>query len=647
MTLIRNLLLFFIGCLYVSVAAQSGLDSLYDDRPMQRFPLGISPPEYRTITADGGPIDKYRVEPPFWWTDRVSPELQLLIYDRDVSHFDEVFIDYEGISLVGVHKVENPNYLFLDLLISPDVLAGNFPIILSNGSEQHVYQYELRNSEPIDRGIDAGDLIYLIMPDRFANGDPQNDSFETMNQVGTNREKVLFRHGGDLIGIMEHLDYLETLGITTVWLNPVFENDQYYESYHGYAATDFYQVDKRLGTNEQYRHFVDLCHARGIQVVMDVVFNHVGDQHWFVRDLPSRDWINQHEGFTKTSYRAPVLMDPYAAQSDKERLTKGWVDNHMPDLNQENPLLANYLIQNSIWWAAFAGLDAFRIDTYFYANQEFMIRWASRMKAEFPDLSFFGETWVHGVVTQAQFTQNSFRRDINTNLPAVTDYQMHHALLEALEEEQGWTDGVSWIYYTLAKDFVYEDPYRNVLFHDNHDLTRIFSKVRGDLSRWKSAVALLMTTRGIPCIYFGTEILLRNIVDESGEAGRVDFPGGWPSDEKNKFLTEDRTLFEQQAFEYLSALARYRKQTTALQDGKLAQFVPEDGIYVYFRYDEAKTIMVIYNSNEVPTTIETVRFTEFLRTFSKAKDVISGQFYEDISSFDLSANATVVLELLK
>ena len=558
-------------------------------------------------------------------------------------------IDYPGVELAKVHRVENPNYLFLDLLIGPGTKSGGFKIVLEKEGQTVNYRYELmdRLADPTAKqGVDASDLIYLIMPDRFANGDYGNDTFEDMQQTGVDRKMVAFRHGGDLIGIMERLNYLEELGVTAIWLNPVLENDQPYESYHGYAISDHYKVDPRFGTNEQYRLFVKMCHERGIKVIMDIIHNHCGDQHFFIEDIPSSDWIHQFDEYTKTMYRAPVHMDPYAAKADQDLVKEGWFDNHMPDLNHKNPFLANYLIQNHVWWAEYSGHDGYRIDTYAYCDQDFMAEWGKRLQAEMPGVSFFGETWVHGVTVQAQFTQNNdLREGYNSYLPGVTDYQLHYAILEGLQEEQGWTSGISKIYYTLAKDILYEDAYENVLFLDNHDLGRVYDVLGEDLDKFKSGMALLLTMRGIPLLYYGTEILMTGKGGAFGEAGRRDFPGGWKEDEVNKFNEKERTETENEAFQFVKTLAQYRKATPALQHGKMTQFVPKDGIYVYFRYDEQKTVMIIYNSNEKPATVNTERYQERMLGFSNAKNIITGEQISNLSSLQLGRKATLVLEL--
>ncbi len=620
-----------------------------EDDSFQRFPEGVKEAEYFVRVPDGKNFSEARIEPPHWWVGMQNPNLQILLYDKNIGN-DEVAINYPGIELLRVHRVANPNYLFLDVFVGPGVQAGTFDIKLASAKQQRTYSYELRerdNRKTTYTGVDASDLIYLIMPDRFANGDYGNDEVAGMNQTGIDRDMVAFRHGGDLIGVMERLNYLEDLGVTALWLNPFLENDQPYESYHGYAITDHYQVDPRLGTNDQYRKLVQMCHERGIKVIMDIIHNHAGDQHWFIKDLPSADWIHQSDSFQKTRYRAPVHMDPYAATSDKQQVIEGWFDNHMPDLNHKNPLLANYLIQNHVWWTEFSGHDGYRIDTYAYCDQKFMAEWGKRIKAETPGVSFFGETWVHGAPVQAQFTQNSELRDFNSHLPGVTDYQMYYAILEALEQEQGWTSGVTRIYYTLTKDALYEDPYENVIFLDNHDLGRIYDVLEEDFNKFKSAIALLMTQRGIPLLYYGTEILMKGKGGAFGEAGRRDFPGGWKEDSSNKFESRNRTDQENEAFNYIRALAQYRKKTPALQKGKLTQFIPQDGFYVYFRHDDEQTVMVIFNSNDKSASVGTERFKERLLGYQSAKNIITGEVITNLRRFELDRKSTLILELQK
>lgn len=623
--------------------------SIYNDDPMQKRAIGVEESEYRVRVPDGGPVTEARIEPPNWWVGMRDNKLQLLIYDEEIST-SGVQIDYPGVTVQAVHRVENPNYLFVDLLIGPATVAGEFPIVLSADGEELTYAYELKERLPQEgrlQGLTSEDLIYLIMPDRFANGDPSNDSFADMNQSGINRDKVFFRHGGDLMGVMEHLDYLEELGVTALWLNPVLENDQPYESYHGYAITDHYEIDKRFGTNEQYRQLVELCHERGMKVIMDVIHNHVGDEHWFIKDLPTSDWIHQDtEHLRKSNFRETALVDPHASAYDKEQLSDGWFDAHMPDLNQRNPFLAQYLTQNAIWWNEFSGHDAYRIDTYFYPDQDFMYDWAKRLNDEYDEFSFFGETWVQGYSVQAQFTENSaIRGGVPTDLPAVTDFQLFFAIQEVLAGQEGWTQGTARLYYTLAHDYLYEDAYRNVIFLDNHDLARYFSVVGEDLDRYKMGLAFLLTTRGIPMIYYGTEILLSGSGGGFGEGGRKDFPGGWKEDYFDKFRAVNRTAAEEEAYTFVKKLANYRKNSNALTQGKLIHFIPNNGVYVYFRQGVDATVMVLLNARDQEQIVNTESYQEILKGFTGAEDVVTGEKYPEINEIKVSGRSTLVLEL--
>ena len=460
--------------------------------------------------------------------------------------------------------------------------------------------------------------------------------------------RTIDRHGGDIKGIIDHLDYIQDLGMTALWLNPELENDQDRESYHGYAITDHYRIDRRLGTNEQYRELVNLCHARNMKVVRDVVFNHIGNNHYWMKDLPTKDWINQWPEFTRTSYKAPTLVDPYRSESDLKLFTDGWFDKRMPDLNQRNPHVANYLIQQAIWWVEYAGVDDFRIDTYTYSDQDFMSRWCAEMLKEYPNMNMVGEIWEHSVVIQGYFANDQPIRkaDFDSNLPGVIDFQVMFAINEALTKEQGWTEGVGRLYYTLAQDHFYKDPNRNLVMLDNHDTDRFFSIVKEDLNKYKSGIAFLLTIRGIPQIYYATEMLGTGMASPSHGNIRKDFPGGWPGDPVDKFIRAGRSAQENDAYDYTRTLVRYRNNTPALQTGKLMQFVPVDGVYVYFRYDEAKTVMVVLNTANKPMTLQTARFAERMQGFSKARDVVTSAAINDLSRLSLPANGSMVLELL-
>ena len=637
-----SILLFFS----INIFAQT--DSIYNDEPTQYLPLGMDVAEYKHLSAEGKKVNEVRVEPPFWWTGMANPSLEILLYDQNIKDYEVSLSAMEGIELKTVHRVQNPNYLFIEIEIGPGTKAGKFNILLSKKGETKKYSYELKErkrDETEVQGLNPSDFIYLIMPDRFANGDYTNDSFEEMDQSGIHRGKMYFRHGGDLQGIIDHLDYLQELGVTALWLNPVLENDQPYASYHGYAITDHYAIDKRFGSNALYQEFVKKCHEKGIKVIMDIIFNHCGHKHWLMQDIPSEDWVHQWPEFTRSNFRSSVTADPYASKEDTKRLLEGWFDYSMPDLNQKNPRLANYFIQNTIWWVEFSGQDAYRIDTWFFPDQDFLAQWAKRMQEEFPKLGLFGETWAQMASVQATFAENSgLTKEYNSHLPSITDFQLNFAIDEALTKPQTWTDGVARIYYTLAQDFLYENPLRNVIFLDNHDKTRFFSTVGEDVDKFKSGMALLLTMRGTPSMYYGTEQLFAGISDPDGKV-RQDFLGGWKEDKIDKFTASGRNIAENDAFEYVKKLANYRKNTPALHSGKLMHFMPIDGIYVYFRYNADKTIMVIMNSTDKAVDVKTKRYAERMAGFLSAKNIISDEVLNDLKTIKVGKNTTLVLEL--
>lgn len=643
---------FFLILLNITSLAsflQAQPDSIYNDDPTQYLPMGMEVAEFRHYSAEGGIVDHVRVHPPNWWAGMTNPIVEVMIYDEKIGDYEVRLSDKAGVRLGKVFRVENPNYLFISIETGPGTQPGFFDIILTKGAQQKRYPYELKARKQDNskvQGLNASDFIYLIMPDRFANGDYTNDSFDDMMQSGVNRNKMFFRHGGDLQGIIDHLDYFKEMGVTALWLNPVLENDQPYSSYHGYAITDHYEIDKRFGSNELYRTFVEKCHEKGIKVIMDIVFNHCGHEHWFIRDLPEEDWINQWPEFTRSNFRSAVVADPYASRADKKYLFDGWFDYSMPDLNQKNPRLASYLIQNKIWWTEYSGHDAYRIDTWFFPDQDFLSDWAKRMLQEYPTIGLFGETWAQQLAVQASLAANDrLTKGFNSNLPGITDFQLNFAIEEALTIPQSWTGGLARIYYTLAQDFLYDDPMRNVIFLDNHDKSRFFSTVGEEVDKLKSGIAFLLTMRGIPSMYYGTEQLFAGMADPDGKV-RQDFPGGWKEDKTNKFIPSGRTDREQEMLEYVKKLSLYRRNTPALYNGKLMHFMPQNGVYVYFRYDTTKTIMVIMNTNAETIHVSTARFAERLSGFTKAKNVISNKILSEIDVIEVDKNSTLVLELL-
>ncbi len=594
-----------------------------------------------------------RVEPANWWTGMAHNTVEILFHKKGIANMQvSTNAKMKGIKLVKTERAESDNYLFVTLEISPKAQPQTISFLFKNpGNAEtftHPYPILARNQGVKAQGVTSKDVVYLVFPDRFANGDPSNDNVPGMHQ-GLQRDSLVGRHGGDLQGIINHLDYIQDLGITTIWLNPELENDQAIESYHGYAVTDHYRVDRRFGDNPKLKELVDKCHARNIKVVRDVVLNHIGDKHYWMSDLPSKDWINQWPTMTKTTYRAPTLLDPYASQADKKLFSDGWFVPHMPDLNQRNPHVATYLIQQAIWWIEYAGFDDLRIDTYTYSDQAFCSRWCQEILREYPGLGMFGEIWEHGVSVQGYFADNQpmKKTGYDSNLPGVIDFQLMFAIHEALNREQGWTEGACRIYYTLAKDNFYENPYRNLLMLDNHDVSRFFTVVGENMSKYKSGMAFLLTTRGIPQIYYMTEILGTGSDWPSHGNIRKDFPGGWPGDPANKFIPAGRTATEQEGFDYARTLIRYRNAHPVLQTGKLMQFVPENSVYVYFRYNEKDNpVMVIINTANDERTIQTERFAEIIQGRTKAKNIATGGTLDNIRSLTIPKNSPLVLELL-
>ena len=591
-----------------------------------------------------------RVEPMSWWVGMHNPKLQLLVHGDQIANA-AVQLNYPGVSLVKVNKVENPNYLFLDLEISPEAKAGKFPITFAQkGKKNLTYTYELKNRDKTPgriQPVTSKDVIYLLMPDRFANGDPSNDVVKGLQETKLNRDSMYYRHGGDIQGVMNHLDYFKELGVTAIWMTPEIENDMKQASYHGYAATDNYKIDPRYGTNELYKAYVEKAHANGLKVVKDIVHNHIGTGHYTYKDMPMKEWLNQWPAYTQTNYRDQPVMDIHGSEADRKRMLDGWFVPTMPDLNHRNPYVQNYLTQNHIWWIEYAGIDGLRLDTYPYNEGTYMADWALKLKAEFPTLSIFGETLVNSAAAQSYFTGgNTSNRGMDTNLPGITDAVLKDAIYEALNGKAGWTDGIFRLYATLAQDFLYKDPSSNVVFMDNHDMSRFYSMVNEDFNKYKSGMAILLTVRGIPQIYYGTEILMKNYSNPDGLV-RSDFPGGWKGDKVNKFNKAGRTEQENQAFDFVSTLANYRKNSAALTSGKMMQFVPEDGLFVYFRYaeDNKKTVMVIVNSEDKAKELKTARFAERILQATTATNIITGAKINNINTINIPANTTLVLEL--
>jgi glycosidase len=588
-----------------------------------------------------------RVDPPNWWIGMAQEHLELTFYGNSIQNFD-VMLEGEDTKITKVNRLSNPNYLFVEIDISANQKSGNLIFTFSTKNKkkfQYAYPLLAKEAAQSKKGIDASDLIYLVFPDRFSNGDPSNDVQLNMQETTCDRNGLKKRHGGDLAGIENHLDYLQELGTTAIWINPVLENNQPSESYHGYAATDLYKIDPRFGSNKSFASLVDVCHSRGIKVVWDVVYNHWGNQNWMYKDLPDSNWVHWFDQFTRTSYRAEVLMDPYASEYDKKIMTDAWFDHHMPDLNQQDVHLKNYLIQNSIWWIEYAGLDAFRIDTYAYPDQKFMKELNEAVLKQYPDFFLFGETWVQGAPVQGWFTEKPYlNKSYDSALQGVTDFQLYYAITKGLHEKFGWEEGFRRIEMTLAHDIVYRNPNQLVTFLDNHDLSRFYSMIGEDFSKYKMGISMLYTLRGIPCIYYGTEILMKNYADPDAKV-REDFPGGWQNDALNKFTDKGRNEVENQAFNLCSTLGQWRKNNAWLAKSKLTQFVPDENTYVYFRQDDEHTLMCIYNLNETDFDLKLNRFSECLKQPSIAYDILTGQKIQLENSLKLPSKSVMILEI--
>ncbi len=603
---------------------------------------------FLSLTLVAQKNQELRVEPTFWWTGFQHPELQLLVHANNISATTVAF-SYPGVEVASIETVKNPNYLFINLLISDEAKPGKFQVrFMKEKAVVEEYSYELRQrdlSRKYHRGFDASDVIYLLMPDRFANGDTTNDNAPGMRE-DADRANPNGRHGGDIKGITDHLDYLEELGVTTLWINPLLENNQEIYSYHGYSTTDYYKIDPRFGTNEDYVALSNAIHARGMKLVMDMIFNHCGSFHWWMKDLPSDDWINEWPEFTRTSYRAGTVSDPYASPADSEKFVRGWFDQTMPDLNQHNSYLKNYLIQNSIWWTEFAHLDGIRQDTHPYPFKDMMAEWGKRMKDEYPHFNIIGECWMAYPSTVAYWQQDAPNKDgYNSYLPSVFDFPMYDALREAFTQPEGWNTGILHLYEVLSQDGAYPDPMNVVTFADNHDVNRYLKTQQNDVRNLKMAMAFILTTRGIPQIFYGTEMLMTTGEDEGHGALRHDVHGGWPGDVRDAFTEKGRTPEEQDMFSYLQTILRWRKNNPVIHSGQLSHYIPQDGVYVYFRYNETDTVMVVINKNDEIKALDTSRFSDFLSSHSIGNEIITGQQINQLNPITLAPKSVKIIEI--
>lgn len=570
-----------------------------------------------------------KVAPSFWWAGMKNPELQILLYGEDLA-LSDVSVSGEGIYLKETVRQDNPNYLLLYLDLS-EAKAQTFQILLKHGKKKLQIPYELksrvRRGEDV-KGFTSEDVLYLIMPDRFANGNPENDVVDGMREKKIDRADSFARHGGDIQGISNHLDYIADLEVTAIWLNPTQENDMESGSYHGYAITDYYQIDRRFGSNEDFCALVEKAHERNLKVVMDMIFNHCGSENYLFKDKPSKEWFNYHSNYVQTSFKTASVMDIHASAFEKKIATDGWFTSVMPDFNQRNRHVARYLIQSSIWWIEYAGINGIRQDTHPYADFDFMSQWCKEVLDEYPYFNIVGETWLNSNVLVSYWQKDSkLAAPLNSNLPTVMDFPLQALINQAFDEETGeWGGGLYKLYDYQTQDLVYANPMNLLTFLDNHDTSRFAQtdEMAKNLKRYKQAMVFLLTTRGIPQIYYGTEILMTGDKGKGDGDLRKDFPGGWQGDTRNCFAKNGRTALENEAFEFTRQLLNWRKGNQVIGKGSLKHYSIQNGVYVYQREFNGKSVVIIMNGTDDSKELDLAPYQEILPR-ENALDVLTGK----------------------
>ncbi|WEK70176.1 MAG: glycoside hydrolase family 13 protein [Candidatus Chryseobacterium colombiense] len=597
------------------------------------------------------PLDK--VEPAFWWKGMKNPELQILVYGKDIAK-NEIELS-DGVQIKNIQKVENPNYVFVTVNTN-EINVPKFKITVKNGKKNiDAYTYELKQRNPGSanrQSFTSKDVMYLIMPDRFANGDEKNDSNPHLTEKA-NRSLPNGRHGGDLRGVINNLDYIQNLGATSVWLTPVNEDNEKVYSYHGYAQTDLYKIDARYGTNEEYKELSQKLNRRNMKLVMDYVTNHWGVSHWMIQDLPTKDWIHWftdgENGFKRSNYKTTTQFDTNASEIDKKLALDGWFDTTMPDINQKNPLVLKYLTQNAIWWIEYAELGGFRVDTYPYNDKEAMAKWAKAITDEYPNFNIVGETWLYTAGQISAWQKDSKTGEAanyNSYLPSVMDFMLYGDLPKALKEKEGWDSGLVKIYNVFTSDFLYPNINNVMVFFENHDTERWNEIFNADPKAYKLGLTLISTVRGIPQIYYGSEIGMRGDKNKRGDADiRRDFPGGWKSDHQNAFNLASQTPEQKEFYQFTQKLLNWRKDKEVIHTGKTKNFVPQNNVFVYFRYNEKESVMVVLNNNEKEETLDLKHFEESLKGFSKGKDIISDKEFSLQNNLTIPAKTSMVVEL--
>jgi len=597
------------------------------------------------------PLDK--VEPAFWWKGMKNPELQILVYGKDIAN-NEIELS-DGVQIKDIQKVENPNYVFVTVNTN-EINVPKFKINIKKGRKNvgsYVYELKQRNPNSANReSFTSKDVMYLIMPDRFANGDEKNDSSPNLTEKA-NRSLPNGRHGGDLRGIINNLDYIQNLGATAVWLTPVNEDNEKVYSYHGYAQTDLYKIDERYGTNEEYKELSQKLNQRNMKLVMDYVTNHWGISHWMIKDLPTKDWIHWfnggENGFKRSNYKTTTQFDTNASEIDKRSALDGWFDTTMPDINQKNPLVLKYLTQNAIWWIEYAELGGFRVDTYPYNDKEAMAKWAKAITDEYPKFNIVGETWLYTAGQISAWQKDSKTGEAanyNSNLPSVMDFMLYADLPKAIKEKESWNTGLIKLYDVFTSDFLYPDINNLLVFFENHDTERWNEIFNNDPKAYKMAMTLISTVRGIPQIYYGSEVGMRGDKNKGGDADiRRDFPGGWKSDKVNAFNPSTQTLDQKEFYQFTQKLLNWRKGKEVIHTGKTKNFVPRNNVFVYFRYNENESVMVVLNNSEKEETLDLNHFDESLKGFYSGIDVISESEIVLDKSLKIPPKSSLILEL--
>ena len=590
-----------------------------------------------------------RVEPPNWWIDMKTKDLQLLIYGKNISNYDPV-INSSNVKLISSERVKNENYLFINISIDNNAKPENIEInFLENNIIVDRYEFSLldrkENASKVE-GFNNSDVMYLITPDRFANGDLSNDDVEYMYER-PNRDNNRGLHGGDIQGIINHLDYIKDLGFTTVWLNPVTENNMKKSSYHGYSTTDYYKVDPRFGTNELFRELSLKSKKKGIKLVMDLIPNHCGSEHWFFKDPPMEDWFNNQSGFKQTSHRRETVQDIHASEIDKREHADGWFVETMPDLNQKNKKISKYLIQNTLWWIEYAGLSGIRVDTYPYSDKNFMSDWTFSVMDEYPNFNIVGEEWSDSPIVISYWQKDKVNHDGYVSyLPTLMDFPLQISFSEALTDDFDWGKGFIKPYRTLASDFLYPNPNNLLIFPDNHDMARFYTQVNNDIDLFKMGIVYYSTMRGIPQFYYGTEILM-NSDKNPGDHGliRTEFPGGWPDHSKNAFTGDGLSFKERQTQLFFKEILNWRKDNEVIHYGKLIQFAPKDEIYSFFRILDDKLVWVIFNRNDSSKKLNTTRFEELITDKEFGYDVLNKKRISISENIILEKKSALIIEI--